>query len=166
MTTDGTPVRSASRTLSGEAKRGSPRHRTPWASLTPWATVPSRTTARPPLVPALRRPGGPDGQLCLALPYAKGAGVERDDAQFVKWLRAAGEQGGGIAQALLGDLYATGSGGVRRDPGQADAWDRLLPGLQVHGRLQPLEAGLLVVHPPRLTATRPWRTTSTALPRA
>ena len=43
----------------------------------------------------------------------------------MKWLRRAGEQGAGTAQALLGDLYAAGEAGVGRDSVEADKWYRL-----------------------------------------
>ena len=37
--------------------------------------------------------GDRDGQCCLGVRYASGASVERDEAESVKWLRRAAEQG-------------------------------------------------------------------------
>ena len=63
-----------------------------------------------------------DGQLCLGLLYANGAGVEQNDEQAVSWLIAAGLNGQGMAQALLGDMHASGAHSLPIDSEEAERW--------------------------------------------
>jgi TPR repeat protein len=56
--------------------------------------------------------------------YAKGRGVPQDDAEAVRWIRLAAEQGNAIAQFSLGSMYAKGRG-VPQDDAEAVRWFRL-----------------------------------------
>jgi len=55
--------------------------------------------------------------------YAEGKGVERDDAEAVKWFRKAAEQDYASAQNQLGMMYEQGRG-VPRDYVKATEWYR------------------------------------------
>ena len=68
--------------------------------------------------------GDAGGQLCLAMLHAGGCGVEQDDTESARWFRQAARQGDGVAQARLGDMYASGEGGVEQDSVEADKWYR------------------------------------------
>jgi len=57
--------------------------------------------------------GDPEAQYALGTLYANGKGVPRDDAQALKWLKAAAAQGYGPAQLVLGRMYVTGAGAPR-----------------------------------------------------
>ena len=63
------------------------------------------------------------GQTNLGLMYRDGRGVGRDDAEAVRWLRRASEQGDVRGQGNLGLMYANGRG-VRRDDAEAVRWYR------------------------------------------
>ncbi len=53
--------------------------------------------------------------------YVRGAGVPKDEAEGVKWLRKSAEQGFAQAQYNLGMAYRAGSG-VEKDNVQAYFW--------------------------------------------
>ena len=53
--------------------------------------------------------------------YASGEGVPEDDAEAVRWVRLAAEQGYATAQFNLGVMYANGEG-VPEDDVTAYAW--------------------------------------------
>lgn len=67
--------------------------------------------------------GEAKAQLDLGTRYARGKGVERNDAEAAKWLRKAADQGLARAQLDIGVLYATGRG-VPRDDAEAAGWYR------------------------------------------
>ena len=67
--------------------------------------------------------GYAEAQYRLALGYSYGLGVERNDAEAVKWYRKAAEQGIAEAQFKLGVCYADGRG-VRPDYTEACKWYR------------------------------------------
>jgi TPR repeat protein len=56
--------------------------------------------------------------------YANGQGVPEDDAEAVRWLRLAAEQGHASAQYFLGSIYA-GDGSVPEDYVLAYMWFNL-----------------------------------------
>ena len=56
--------------------------------------------------------------------YANGEGVPEDDAEAVRWLRLAADQGHADAQHNLGWMYANGEG-VPEDDAEAARWYRL-----------------------------------------
>ena len=56
--------------------------------------------------------------------YALGQGVEQDDVQAAYWYRKAAEEDLPEAQYELGNMYATGRGGIAQDDGQAVLWYR------------------------------------------
>ena len=56
--------------------------------------------------------------------YLNGRGVARDDAEAVRWIRPAADQGYAPAQRYLGMLYRDGRA-VAPDPGEATRWYRL-----------------------------------------
>ena len=68
--------------------------------------------------------GDAEAQYNLGGMYANGRGVERDDAEAVKWYRFAAEQGDIRAQNDLGVMYATGEG-AEQDDAEAVKWYRL-----------------------------------------
>ena len=53
--------------------------------------------------------------------YANGTGVEKDDAEAVRWYRKAADKGEALAMSNLGRMYDQGSG-VAKDPRQAAEW--------------------------------------------
>jgi len=57
------------------------------------------------------------------LAYYRGDGVEKSEAEAVRWLRPAAEQGFAGAQSLIGYAYASG-GGVAKDEAEAVLWYR------------------------------------------
>ncbi|MFI5088940.1 MAG: AMIN domain-containing protein [Terriglobales bacterium] len=57
--------------------------------------------------------GDPKAQYALGTLYASGRGVPRDDAQALKWLKAAAAQGCVPAQLVLGRMYVAGTGAPR-----------------------------------------------------
>lgn len=59
----------------------------------------------------------------LALAYAEGQGVKKDNFQAVAWVRKAAEQGYPLAQLNLGVMYAFGRG-VQKDVDEALNWFR------------------------------------------
>ncbi|MBI5242835.1 MAG: SEL1-like repeat protein [Elusimicrobia bacterium] len=73
------------------------------------------------LLRPLARQGNAAAQNQLASMYALGQGVERDDAEAVKWLRRSAEQGYASAQFNLGVLYSNGQG-VARSDAEAARW--------------------------------------------
>jgi hypothetical protein len=56
--------------------------------------------------------------------YVNGEGVTQDDAEAVRWYRAAADQGFAEAQASLGFMYVNGKG-VAQDYAEAMRWFRL-----------------------------------------
>jgi len=74
------------------------------------------------LVAAAER-GEAEAQLDLGTRYARGEGVDKNDAEAAKWLRKAADQGLARAQLDTGVLYATGRG-VPRDATEAARWYR------------------------------------------
>ncbi|MCH8921990.1 MAG: sel1 repeat family protein, partial [Planctomycetes bacterium] len=60
----------------------------------------------------------------VGIMYAQGLGVDRDDAEAVKWYRLAAEQGYAEAQFGLGLMY-DGGRGVPQDYAEAVKWYRL-----------------------------------------
>lgn len=67
--------------------------------------------------------GAPIDQLSLALMYAQGKGVPRDDSEAAFWFRKVAQQGDPIAQETLGLMYALGKG-VPKDRDEALVWCR------------------------------------------
>lgn len=67
--------------------------------------------------------GDSKAQLDLALAYANGNGIAKDEAQAALWLRKAAEQGNAVAEDILGYLYANGKG-APKDQAQAVIWYR------------------------------------------
>ena len=53
--------------------------------------------------------------------YRAGKGVEQDNAEALRWYRAAAEQGYAAAQYNLGYMYRSGKG-VTRDLAAAERW--------------------------------------------
>lgn len=67
--------------------------------------------------------GEADAQYWLGNCYAGGKGVEKNDAEAVKWYRKAAEQGHAGAQGSLGMCYANGDG-VETNKAEAVKWCR------------------------------------------
>jgi hypothetical protein len=67
--------------------------------------------------------GNEFAQFSMGSLYFEGAGVEKNDAESVKWFRMAGEQGYAPAQFNLGNAYKHGNG-VEQDDAQAAEWWR------------------------------------------
>ena len=63
-------------------------------------------------------------QFTLGSLYARGQGIQQDDAKAVKWFRKAAEQGNAEAQYAFGALYASGRG-VPQDYVLAHIWANL-----------------------------------------
>ena len=69
-------------------------------------------------------PGAPRAQYELGFRYATGRGVQRDDAEALRWFRRAAEQEDASAQTYLGFMYVNGRGGVQQDDAEALRWFR------------------------------------------
>ncbi len=67
--------------------------------------------------------GDGTAQFNVALRYANGQGVVKDDAEAVKWYRKAAEQNDARAQTYLGSCYEFGRG-VAKDVAEAVKWYR------------------------------------------
>jgi hypothetical protein len=67
--------------------------------------------------------GDAEAQLELGTRYARGKGVDNNDAEAAKWLRKAADQGLARAQLDIGVLCAAGRG-VPRDDAEAARWYR------------------------------------------
>lgn len=104
-------------------------------SITEWQTVLQRYGARSVPQPAAKpepadpfsgklaaaQAGDAEAQSAVAFMYAKGLGIEKNEAEAVIWYRAAAEQGHIAAQFNLGVMYAKGRG-VSQDFGEALKW--------------------------------------------
>jgi len=64
-----------------------------------------------------------EAQFNLAVKYATGDGVPKNDAEAVKWYRKAAEQGEVTAQSNLGAMYHNGDG-VPKNDAEAAKWYR------------------------------------------
>jgi TPR repeat protein len=67
------------------------------------------------------RAGEAEAQHNPGMRAAYGMGMERDEAEAMRWYRKAAEQGSADAQFNLGSMYGNGQG-VARDLVQAYAW--------------------------------------------
>jgi len=65
--------------------------------------------------------GYAEAQLNLGDCYHRGNGVEKDEAEAIKWYRKAADQGNAGAQCLLGNAYYNGIG-LEKDEGEAVKW--------------------------------------------
>ena len=94
-----------------------------------WSTAKEIASAElAPIIEHYRRikaaeQGDVQAQYDLAVMYAKGQGMKKDDAEAVKWYRKAAEQGHADAQYHLGNAYAHGRG-VAKDESEAVKWFR------------------------------------------
>ena len=68
--------------------------------------------------------GDASAQYRLGEMYAYGLGVDKDEAEAVKWYRLAAEQGYWLSQHSLGEMYAKGRG-VKKDDAEALKWFKL-----------------------------------------
>jgi len=66
--------------------------------------------------------GDSQAQSALGFIYYAGFGVPRDTVQAVYWYRKAALQGDAYSAASLGDIYATGDGGMPKDVSEAVSW--------------------------------------------
>ena len=66
--------------------------------------------------------GCPEAQYELGWRFSAGQGVEQNDAEALKWLHKAAEQGHDKSQNVLGAMYATGHGGAPQDDVEAAKW--------------------------------------------
>ena len=76
-------------------------------------------------VAALKRAaenGDEGAQLVLGALLASGDGVQRDEKAALDWFEKAADAQNARAQAVLGELYAMGWGGLKKDPAQAAKW--------------------------------------------
>lgn len=76
-------------------------------------------------VAALKRAaenGDEGAQLVLGALLANGDGVQRDEKAALDWFEKAADAQNARAQAVLGELYAMGWGGLKKDPAQAAKW--------------------------------------------
>tara|TARA_R110000744_G_scaffold124432_1_gene229935 strand:+ start:126 stop:980 length:855 start_codon:yes stop_codon:yes gene_type:complete len=71
----------------------------------------------------LAEQGVPEAQGALGVMYANGLGVQRNDAEAIKWYRKAADQGFAEAQLLLGYMYDEGRGAIENDA-EAMKWLR------------------------------------------
>ena len=69
----------------------------------------------------LAKKGNVFAQYNVAVMYAKGLGVTKNDVEAVKWYKKAAEQGDANAQANLGLMYENGRG-VKQDYNKAMTW--------------------------------------------
>ena len=99
--------------VAGEAQRQAQRQAAP-------VNVAQLDVAR---LRSLAEQGDPRAQREFAVRYADGLGVQRDDAEAVRWYRRAAEQGDAFAQNNLGYMYENGLG-VQRDDAEAVRWYR------------------------------------------
>ncbi len=76
-----------------------------------------------PSTPEAAEQGNAEAQYSLGSRYASGLGVEKDDAEAVRWYRLAAEQGHAVAQYSLGLHYALGQG-VEEDYSESARWIR------------------------------------------
>jgi len=67
--------------------------------------------------------GDANAEVTIGSIYRKGAGVPKDPAEGLKWLRKAAEQGYDVAQVEIGWMYANGEG-VPKDDRTAIEWYR------------------------------------------
>jgi hypothetical protein len=74
---------------------------------------------------ALAEEGVAEAQFQLGSRYSIGAGVPEDDAEAVRWLRLAADQGHADAQNILGTMYRDGGEGVPENYVQAHMWFNL-----------------------------------------
>ena len=65
--------------------------------------------------------GDPNSQTNLGYCYQNGQGVQKDEAEAVKWYRKAADQGLALAQTNLGYCYQNGQG-VQKDDTEAVKW--------------------------------------------
>jgi TPR repeat protein len=70
------------------------------------------------------RRGDPEGQYRFALMYQQGKGVDRDDAQAVRWFRMAAKQQHAEAQYQLA-VHMEHGRGVQADEKEMAAWYQL-----------------------------------------
>jgi TPR repeat protein len=68
--------------------------------------------------------GDVKSQVQIGLAYLTGDGVHKDDAEGVKWLREAADQGNPIAERYLAEMYFKGRG-VPADNAEAAKWLRM-----------------------------------------
>lgn len=66
--------------------------------------------------------GSPFGMRLLAYCYAQGIYVDEDMKQAVDWFTRAAEAGDAHSAFILGQLYTTGEGGVKKSKKQAKHW--------------------------------------------
>ena len=71
----------------------------------------------------LAQSGNADAQYDLAVMYAEGQGVPKNDQQAVSWYQKAADQGYASAQNSLGVMYDKGEG-VAEDNDEAVSWFR------------------------------------------
>ena len=74
---------------------------------------------------ALAEEGVAEAQFQLGSRCSIGAGVPEDDAEAVRWLRLAADQGHADAQNILGTMYRDGGEGVPENYVQAHMWFNL-----------------------------------------
>lgn len=68
--------------------------------------------------------GNVNAQAILGIMYESGFGVEKNDAEAVRWSMLAAKKGDDLAQSTLGIMYTSGRG-VAQDYGQAVYWYKL-----------------------------------------
>jgi TPR repeat protein len=71
----------------------------------------------------LAQQGDSNAQTMLGMRYQNGDGVQRDDAEAVRWYRKAAQMGNASGQFNLGKMYQNGRG-VAQDNGEAVHWYR------------------------------------------
>ena len=103
--------------LAFTAKAQQPSPPTPTNSL--WTNSPTEL----PKIRAKAESGDAQAQFGLALCYATGNGMAKDDTEAVKWFRKAAEQNLAEAQYFLGLSYRSGQG-VAKDDVEAVKWYR------------------------------------------
>jgi TPR repeat protein len=80
--------------------------------------------------------GDVEAQFMLGFSYANGIGVEKNEAEAVKWYRIAADKGDEGGQFYLGECYANGMG-VEKNEAEAVKWyrkaaDKGIPGAQLN----------------------------------
>ena len=68
--------------------------------------------------------GNAEAQAMVGILYARGLGVERNDAQALQWFFKAANHGSARALSLLGDMYSGGRGVQKDDEKAADFYSR------------------------------------------